>query len=51
MTALKIDGAEGAGVGVGLGAALHGSRPSYTEPERGFSSTKLPPKLVFDVAA
>jgi hypothetical protein len=50
ITALKIEGAEGTGVGVGLGAALQGSRPSYTEPARGFSSTKLPPKPLLDAA-
>lgn len=34
--------------GAGLGAVLHGSRPSesYTELARGLSTTKLPPRLV-----
>jgi hypothetical protein len=46
MTELNNEGAVGIGGGDGLGAALHGSSPSsYTEPPRGFSFTKLPPKL------
>lgn len=46
MTELNNEGAVGRGGGEGLGAALHGSSPSgYTEPPRGFSFTKLPPKL------
>ncbi len=49
ITELKVEDAGGMGVGDGLGAALQGSRPSYTELESGFSSTKLPPKPFADV--
>jgi len=50
MTALKTGLFCGAGVGDGLGAALHGSGSSYTEVARGFSSTKLPTPKPLDVA-
>lgn len=50
MTELKTEGAVGIGGGDGLGAALHGSRPSYAEPASGFSSTKLPPNPFAEVA-
>ena len=39
ITALNTEGADGAGVGVGLGAADHGSKPSYADPPNGPSST------------
>lgn len=44
MAFVKIEGTWTGG-GEGVGAALHGSRPSYVEAASGFSSTKLPPKL------
>lgn len=54
MTPPRADGAElvvptdGRGGGAGLGAELHGSRPSesYTELTKGLSTTKLEPKFV-----
>lgn len=48
ITELKSEGAAAMGGGDGLGAALHGSRPSsYTEALSGFSLTKLPPNPPF----
>jgi hypothetical protein len=44
MALVKMEGTWFGG-GEGVGAALHGSRPSYVDAARGFSSTKLPPKL------
>ena len=46
-TLLTVRGEVGSGGGAGLGAVLHGSRPSesYTELAKGFSTTKLPPKF------
>jgi hypothetical protein len=44
MALVKIEGTWPGG-GEGVGAALHGSRPSYVDAASGFSSTKLPPKL------
>jgi len=47
MTLLNTEGtAGGGGVVTGLGAALHGSSPSYVELDNGlFSSTKLFPRV------
>lgn len=52
MAELKVgvglaSGMDGKGGGAGLGAELHGSRPSesYTEAARGLSTTKLAPKF------
>lgn len=44
MALVKMEGTWPGG-GEGVGAALHGSRPSYVDVASGFSSTKLPPKL------
>lgn len=46
MIAENGDGgaADGGGGRSGVGAELHGSRPSYAEPARGFSAVKLPPR-------
>jgi hypothetical protein len=44
MALVKMEGTWFGG-GEGVGAALHGSRPSYVDAASGFSSTKLPPKL------
>lgn len=37
----------GTGGGLGLGAALHGSSPSYADAASGLVSTKLPPRCAF----
>jgi hypothetical protein len=48
MTALNTVDPEGGGGGggEGEGAALQGSRPSYADAAKGFSSTKLPPNAI-----